>query len=404
MFGEINWTNFDKLVESYAVLSAYTDKEKSIEFEIAAICENLVAKRASLEDFTEILGRKPQEKDEVVRKVSWAAQHILGCRAWSVGQKVLFQRRYEKRWESPLVDQVSRLGYRPSDIDLRQVYNQFPRKVVPQDRLYTLLVDAKEETVHLVKGVSFGQLRRAAKRLELAVSEPNLFTADRKAFLNTTVDSSAVATLLFAREVVIKVFPQLRVRAHLMVLDDPCATWRFQIHDLSQSEVSQLRQGAVTVSSFPVALTHRDFDHIFDLNDDAFATLPSWASADFLNACPVDRPTRCLMLLKEMVDRQERRNVTLARFRPLDLVLAVSETRKIAYPTDLWRHDFEDCLERSRFIERWSDGSSFVLLPKGLARYLLISRKFNPMLTLSSGQLLERVSAHAKLLARTPVL
>lgn len=403
MFGELNWTEIDHAVECYATVSAYQDRFPELERRLVEICEGITSRRPTMQDFSDVLIRNPQTKEEVIRKIAWACQHIFDTRAWCVGQKVLFQRKGESKPKSPLVSQLRRLGYQSTPIDLlfiEQVWKDFRI----QDRLDAMLVDLKQGIVYLVKGCSYTQAKNHSPDLWTNRASDSLFAHDGQFLSRLHVKSDAIGTLLLARDVIAGSFPNLKVKCVFITIDDVECTWRYQVQDLSSADPAKLKKTKICLDDYDVISTHANFQELFEQDADAFSSLPRWAASDYLHSSPVDRPTRAIMILSEMW-RTQAISKKLCSFRAIDLAEQVQVTYKIEYPTDLWRHDIEDCLERGRFIQRAPGaGSGYAISAKGVARLLLLLRRFNPLVHLSSSSFLDTVSKHAKVWASAPVL
>jgi hypothetical protein len=144
---------------------------------IVEICEGISgATSLRCRDFSYLLSRAPQMKEEVLRKIAWASQHIFSARAWCVGQKIVLCRRGQEL-ESPLISQLRRL-----DTVLRRLISpMFSRgwgETQKQDRLDALLLNAKQDTVYLVKGASYSQARKYSPELTVNVDRTSLFGND----------------------------------------------------------------------------------------------------------------------------------------------------------------------------------------------------------------------------------
>lgn len=403
MHGEVNWAYFDELVRCYASMTAHSHRMADLERDVVRACESSRASRPGMHDFSFLMPRTPRHRDDVVRRVAWAAQHIYKSRAWSVGQKLLARRG--KQWYSPLARQIGRLGYEPSPVNITKILQAWPADVTWQDRIDAMLVEPVLDTVTLVKGISYSQAQKLSSQLWPNGDKESLFSRDGRFLLRLFVRSDAMATLVLAKQVLSAAFPMLKVSCIFLVVDDPECSWQFQSHDVSNTLPEQLAGHRICLDDFDLDCTHFNFADELKADTDAFSLLPTWGGPDPLQAAPVDRPTRCLMILEEMWRRQQTRADRLVASRPSDLAEAVSQDYGIEYPPDLWRHDMEDCLERGRFIDRLPDRDScFGILPTGVARLLLLKRRFDDdKKPLTTGSIMQTLTLQARLWAAAAV-
>jgi hypothetical protein len=407
MTTDITWDHFDRLVESYAAASAYVTSLAELEARIGQACAALLASRAGISDLTSLLSTRAGSSEEVPRKIAWASQHIFGRRAWCVGQKVVLRRDGGMRASSPLVIQLNLLGHVPIAEQFASVDAAWNGVgYATHEKIDALLAAPSENEITLVKGCSYSQAKRVSPALWVNADRESLFAQGARFMSHLYVRREGVAALLLARDVLRAAYPHLRVRAVYLVINDPDCSWHFQAHDLSTATWDALKKSRVNLDPFAPAATFRQFREAFASDGDTFAGLPAWCqnTENFLAATPVDRPTRAMMLLNDLWMRQLNKPDRLIVVKGADLADAVSDRHSISYPADLWRHDLEDCLERGRFIRRSTDrDSSFALLPKGVARLLLLKQKFNPNVPQVPAMVIHHVARQAKLWSTAPV-
>jgi hypothetical protein len=406
MFGEINYDTFDRLIEAYATVVAYQERLPRLEQDITSTAEAITATPPSLDDFRLFFANRSGVKEETIRRMAWMSQHLCGGRAWCVGQKIILRRKRETQVISPLLQQLKRLGYQVDNRPLEgfgDLWTQLDRE--KHERVDVMAVNQRTGELLLIKGQRYSRTLKVSKRLWDSPPQATLFRQENRFLHNVLGEGNAVRSLLFARDLLHQCCPTLSVRPLFLVLSDDSASWNFQAFDLSAERFSSITDRRTSLDAYPTAFTHFDFASHLDADGDFFGTLPSLSGQDVLRAAPADRPTRCLMVMNELWDRQVGRKERLASHSQGILARAVEERYGIEYPVDLYRHDFEDCLERGRFLQRsFVKPSQFALTPKGVARLFLIRRRCNPLSVTSAPMLMDAVERQAKLWAEAPVL
>ncbi len=435
MYEDVTWDYFDRLIESYAAASVYVSDLRELEGRINHAVNALISQPLGFGDFTAVLPTRENYRDAVTRKTAWAAQHVFGYRAWCVGSKILLSHPEPDTLSSPLIGQMEALGHLTGPVELAidettPAFSSAVRSrsgaespanpddgaaalatapvVVPTgERIDALMCGPSHEDVIAVKGVSYTQAMKVSPDLWVNSDKQSLFPQPDRFMTRLYVPRPAVATLLAARELLRTAFPSSRIRAALVVINDPDCSWHYQAHDMSDADETVLdaseASGRVCMDEFPVESTFRQHER-FGAGD-GFAALPAGSHEDFVTGLPVDRPARALMLLSELWTRQINRPHRLAVVRASDLAAAVSQRCQIAYTKDLWRHDLEDCLERGHFIRRSFDReNAFAICPKGVARLLMLKQKFHRTAAHVPSIVMQHVATQAKRLATAPVV
>lgn len=440
MQGDISWDHFDRLVEAYAAACLYIGEVRELEVRIARAMGDLLRQPGTFGDLTSLLATRTPSREMISRRVAWAAQHILGHRAWQVGAKVLVKLPKSMgpdAYGSPLLDQLRLLGFISAGEgegagvgdgaatatagggatrtagDGGALSFELPAL----EKIDALLATPSSADVWLVKGCSYTQAQRVSPDLWVNADRDSLFGQDDRFMTRVHGSVPHIRTLLAARDLVQAAHPQLRVRACYMVINDPGCSWHFQAHDLTSAKPSVLKSSShveggprggggmrVPLDSFNVLATHRAFPEQFSKDGPGLSQLPDWAGSDPLTALPGDRPVRSLLMLHDLWGRQLNRPKRLATASGEDLADSVARTTAVSLGRDQWRHDLEDCLERSGFVRRLPDRPGrFAITPKGVARLMTLRLKLGAGPRINAPQLLSHVSHQARLWAAAPV-
>lgn len=422
MHGDVSLDHLDRLVEAYAAASLYLPEVRELEGRLARAMGDLLRWPGTFTDLTSLLAVRTGGRDAITRRVAWAAQHVVGKRAWCVGSRVI-QRLPDlggDAYGSPLLDQLRTIGFvgpgeRPAVTETgAEVMTSYEGSLdfeVPQlERIDALCAWPKSEEVWVVKGVSYTQAGKCSPELWVNADRESLFGADDRFMSRLYVGVGAVRSLLAARDLVQAAHPGLKVRACVIVINDPGCSWHFQAHELTSARpdiVSEAVGGAggrVLLDRFPVLATQRSFPGLFSREGLELATLPEWAGDDPMTALPADRPGRALLLLGEMWSRQVNRPKRLATSRGEELAEAVARTSGVCQGRDQWRHDVEDCLERGGYARRMADRAGrFAITPKGVGRLLVMRRKLGAGPDLPAAAVMSHVVQQARLWAAVPV-
>lgn len=447
MHGEVTWDQFDRLVEAHAAASLYVGEVRELEVRIARSMADLLRYPGTFGDLTSLLAARAPSREMMTRRVAWAAQHVLGKRAWCVGAKVLVKLPGgdDMAYGSPLLDQLRLLGFisagerqqtmeAPGEAEL-EIGREKTRKntrgssrntataepldapvdagspldfeMPVLDKLDAMLCTPASDEVWVVKGVSYSQVSRLSPELWVNADRESLFGSDDRFMSRVVASGTAVRTLLAARDLVQVTHPALKVRACFLVINDPGCSWHFQAHDLTAARpgiVKGGRDAKVKLDGFPVLATHRNFPANFAKEGLELATLPEWSGDDALSALPADRPSRSLLLLAELWNRQLNRPKRLSTSKGDELAESVARTSGVGLGRDQWRHDLEDCLERSGLVRRLPDRPGrFAVTPKGVGRLLLLKSKLAGGVPLTPAALLQHVGHQSRLWAAAPV-
>lgn len=456
MHGEVTWDHLDRLVEAYAAASLYIGEIRELETRIARATADLLRYPGTFSDLTALLATRAPTKEMITRRIAWAAQHVLGHRAWCVGAKVLVKLPIDDNaYGSPLLDQMRLLGFVSAGEQVAESAggggatgktggtkgsagaggtggtggtggaggkgpgvgaDKAEEKGVlvaepeidfepPQlDKLDAMLCSASSTEVWVVRGCSYTQAARVSPELWVNSEKDSLFGIDDRFMTRVVAPGHQIRTLLASRDLLQAAYPQLKVRACYLVINDPGCSWHFQAHDLTAARPEVARQSRVKLDGFPVLATHRNFPGHFAREGLELAPLPDWTGNDPLSALPADRPSRSLLMMFELWGRQLNKPKRLATARGDDLAEAVARTTAVALGRDQWRHDLEDCLERGGFARRLPDRPGrFAITPKGVARLLVLRAKLISGKELTSACLLNHVAHQARLWAAAPV-
>jgi hypothetical protein len=403
MNGELHWPFLDRLIDKYAVVAAYVDHLPELERQIGEAVSRLHHVRPTMHDFTCFLSPRIDQRDQMVRSIAWAAQHVFQARSWCVGTKIIQIQANEKRITTSLVDQSARFGFHPGNFNLKQLDESW-KDFVRQDTIDAVLPDVRNNRITVVKGQSISTARRISRKLSLGNGDASLFGTDSRFIYGLNAQSDAVAAVLFCAEVLKGYLPDVDVRPVFMTIDDPGCSWRFQAHDLSQFELGRLKDAKVNLDQTPVVSTYSDFSNVLNDDPDAFSSLPYWGTEDCLAAAPVDMPTRVVMLLTQLYRVQANATSRLAPRSPSELAAEVTQKYGVTYTKDMYRHDTER-LERAGLVQPAPDATPrYGLTARGVARVMLLEQRFNPMIPRVAAPMLEAVVSQERLWERAAVV
>lgn len=376
----------DTLVELYELASAHGDETTDLGDRITKLYRDLVRRPPCVDDFASILDTVFLNKIARIHKAAWIGQHLFGGRPCCVNQKIVLQ---NGKLISPLIEQAALCGIPSLNADLRALELQW-KQVAPWAQLTVdaILVRADKREVIVLKSCSFSQVRRLDSRVSVLHQADTLFEPESQVLRNASVDRGLLGALLFARQVLVAGLPDIRVRLFVVVMADAEGSWNFQCNEVTEAGISDLGQRRVKLDRYPLHATIKDFKGTDGDSATFFDALPGPAKPHSLEQClddvvPVDRATRCLMMLREMFHRQHFSTAIdqLAIMSASELAGVVTDKHGIFYPSDQRRHDIEDCLWRGGFIGRpIRSSNSYAIKPKGIARMLVLKPKFNPMI------------------------
>jgi len=400
---ELHWPFLDRLIDKYAVVAAFVESLPELERQIGEVVSRLHFAKPTMHDFTCFLSPRIDPRDQLVRSVAWASQHIFKARAWCVGSKVVQVVGNGTRVSTSLVDQSARFGFHPGNFDLRRLDNEW-KEFVRQDTIDAVLPDLKNNRITIVKGQSIATARRISPKIGIGVGESSLFGNDRRFIYRLNAQSDGVAALLFCAEVLRGYLPNVEIRPVFLTMDDPGCSWKFQAHNLTGFDAARLKDVKVSLDESPIECTSADFEAALKEDDDCFAAIPAWGTEDCLTCAPVDMPTRVVMMLTRLHRAQLQASARLAARSASDLAIEVADKYGVTYTKDMYRHDMER-LERAGLVQPSPDGTPrYGMTARGVARVMLLEQRFNPMVGRYPGPLLEAVVAQEHLWERAAVV
>jgi len=366
-YKETDITYLDSMIDAYASVTAYVNQIPELEMKIARAYSAVVNERAEFDSFNALLGRSYPQREQWIRHVAWIAQHSFALRAHCVGNKILLAKDHERF--SPIVDQLEMLGFESYRNTFSDQDKFLPDGVDSSTRIDSVLVDVAKNRVLLIKGFELDAASRRGSSMPLFDSVIGNEGA-------LPIRAPGVASLAMASNIVRTAFRDIRVVPVAMLLDGVHEGWRFRAFSLEKSiDLINLDASFDLAASEEIASSSQMQRAGIDL--DELRYLPSIPASNVLNTLPVDRATRCLMMLELLWNRQREVPQHLAVLRGSELGNLMESHFHIAYPNDLRRHDIEDCLERNGLIERPAyEGNAYALTPRGVARTLLMKRLF----------------------------
>jgi len=245
-------------------------------------------------------------------------------------------------------------------------------------RVDAIVVDQKKSTVYIVVGYQFEAASVKGKQVddlplfhESSGFEGKLHIAARRSLTRCVLQTHDLLKSAFPRYTVVPVIlamDEIYSGLNQVVIDVSSVAMRESHKDVRQlSSHSLISLGACAILN-PCKLKDNRFP-------DRVRFLPDWLARDKLNLLPIDRATRCLMLLSLLWQRQRKAPDKLVTMRAITLGKEIENVYGVSYPEDLRRHDLEDCLERTGLIERPAfEGNAFALTPRGVARVLMSRR------------------------------
>lgn len=378
MLTEAQLDHFEYLVDAYAAVKAYWGKVEELESQIQDTFLEMAQDSPTFDSVQSILGRQVDYKHLVPSRVAWVLQHGFDCRAACVRNRYVYVResRGETSFGSPLLEQIKLASQSPATLDLGSIARQRSarkaRKIID-----SFLIDAPNSVCY----VAIGQTLESAKKLYGAARAEDysmsfLSTTDREIH-GVSVAASDLLGLDLARELLSEALPSFKIIPLVVVIDDVQTGRGFQVHDLSPYRPSTKAQGSICLDDYDVAFSSRAWVQSGrDL--DELEQVPAWPTSDLLHNVPVDRASRCAMMLNCLWEAQDKRPSTLYARTWSQLGGMAERQYRIAFSKDLRRHDVEAGLERAKYIERLTyDPTQFALTPRGVARAILMRRLFS---------------------------
>jgi hypothetical protein len=391
----------DAMIDAYAAVAAYVERLPELEEKITEAYRSVCAARPEFDSFNSLIGGGRDKREQWARHVAWVSQHVFGNRAHCVGNKILLSR--DGQFASPLIEQLSLQGYEPYKARLPSAQVLVGSPVDALKQIDAMVVDRPTNTVFVVKGLVYE--RATLGRLRPVVAEPSLFAPVAPGQSQMYVPRKRIGCLGLAYAALKYAFPRLRVVPVVLVVDDPFHGWGFEAYDVTPAMTNLEECKPRSLAEYERIASTSDLRHR-GVDSDELRYLPKWALVDPFNLLPTDRATRSLIALNIIWNKQREHVDRLAVVRASAIGDMVRGKYHIEYPSDLRRHDLEDCLERGGLIERPAfEGNAYALTPKGLARLLLARRLFEGRLEMEDDEdvrshILNHVHRQAELWAR----
>lgn len=373
----------DTLLDAFDVTLTDGDAAADLENRIWATFVRLTKSPPCVEDFTSFHDSAYSATIAKSHKASWIAQALFGGRPCCVNQRLFLSNGMPV---SPIIEQMSMRGMRCAAPDMRHLKRDLlSRYDWASQLLDALLVQSDRNTVFIVRACSYSQVKRYSTSLEHVAYNDNLFEPDRALLRGAAILRDLVGSLMLARDLISACAPDVTVKPVLFVVDDREGSWNFQCHDMTELNSSHVSQNRVSLDRFPVLHSIKDFPSL-SRKHSGFNPLPNASRCFSLehylrDAVPVDRGTRCLMMLREVYQRQLRSTGGLEVVRAQELADLVNNEYRVFYPPDQRRHDIEDSLWRSGFIDRpFQTENAYAIKAKGIARMAVLKTKLNPMI------------------------
>lgn len=380
MVSESQLEHLEHLIDAYAAIKVYFGREEELESKIEYSFTEMASRDADFHSIVSILGRGLDHTRLLPSRVAWVLQHALGCRAYCVKNHIVQRRDSQRRrsYESPMLDQSKISNLMPNTIDLESIYNR-RESMKCRKTLDALLVNSDNATIYPVMAIPLSSIQARQVGSSRKASEPRLFAPQDRELLETSIDGRAAAGLLLARDLLSEALPNLHICPLAVIMDDTDGSWGFQAHELKGDADTLSNERNIELDDFGIVCSSLEWRRN-GKDMDLFATVPEWGSKDRLYNLPIDRATRCHMTLRMMWDAQIRSPDTLIGKSWNDLGEAAQEHFNFIYTTDLRRHDCEDCLERSGYLQRLTHSRSmFAITPRGVARIMLAQRLLAPV-------------------------
>ncbi len=326
-------------VRAYAQVAGYYDKIEDLEIRISQGFSTASESEMTFEAASAILRGRLADGEGVQRRAAWYAQRVLGGRSCCVGNHVLQER--DGKLMSPLVEQLKQYGLAVRDVDFTNIRDAVA-PVRPKKRIEGLIIDQPCNKLTLIKGLGIERRR--------LLQEPTLFDRNPRHAVVRRATTSAIGTLVMGEWILRSALPTVDVRCILMLVDPDLHSRDFMAIETTGTFVKQLSGEWHSLEPNSVVGSSdlwRQAGH--DLEDLA---LPSTLVArEGLMRLPVDRATRCLMVLDVLWSRQAGAS-GLAAMTVGEIAREVERRFLIEYTNDHRRHDIEDCLENGGFVER----------------------------------------------------
>jgi hypothetical protein len=353
----VDWMNW------YGHGAAILDRWDDIESIALAAYTDAVESEMSFDRLNNIIRMHARSEELLITRPAWLGQHLFKSRALCVGNRLLTTQRGE--WQCPLVDQMQWLGLEARPVQFPWIARSIQAYPFSQtlDALFWL---PDQQTIIPLKSVPLKRLKFDGF---FNPAQLKLFPTEAQSS-EAYVDSKYVYALTVAQWLLGNAFPRLTVRPHLLLVDSE--GWH---HELYETTGVSLRE--VFPKQHPLGKLRLRHSTICNANllPQSPELVPSLPVAHPLDALPVTRAMRCHMMLNTLWERQ----ATQTRLHWLSsrkLTKGIEERHLVHYPTEMKRHDIEDCLENGRLIQRplYHPGS-FALTPAGVMTVLLMQQQ-----------------------------
>jgi len=406
MLTDNSFNSLDAMIDAYAAVSAYVEHVPELEQQITDAYIAATQSEPEFDSYNSLIGRGGAYKEYWSRQVAWVSQHILGNRSYCVGNYVLIKKG--DKYQSPLIKQLELLGWESDSSTITKNFYEEYQSSGAAKRIDAMVVDRRNSTVYIIAGYQFEAAAVKGKRIDdLPLFQEN---PEVKGEFHLAARRSLTRSVLLTHDLLKRAFPKCNVVPVIAAVDEIYSGLNQVFVDISSLAIRESREetkslksrtlvslGACTVLNPCKTQGNRYPDRV--------RFLPKWPVADKLNLLPVDRATRCLMLLSILWKRQKTAPEKLATMRATSLGKEIQSVYGVSYPDDLRRHDLEDCLERTGLIERPAfEGNAFALTPRGVARVLLSRRMLTGQTDLETDEdlrthVLHHIYSHAELWA-----
>ncbi len=376
MAADNSFNSLDAMIDAYAAVSAYVEHVPELEQQITDAYITASKSEPEFDSYNSLLGRGVSHKENWSRQVAWASQHLLGSRAYCVGNYVLIKRG--GKYHSPLIKQLELLGWKSNLGSISKGFYQEFQESGAVKRVDALVVDKGQSTIYIVAGYQFEAASIKGKQVDdLPLFREN---PDIEREFHIAARRSLTRCVLLTHDLLRAAFPQCRIVPVIAAIDEIYSGLNQVVIDISPIAVRESRKEAkehsshslISLGACPILNPCKLRNNRFP---DRIRFLPDWPVSDKLNLLPIDRATRCLMLLSLLWRRQKNVVDKLVTMRAVLLGKEIEKVYGVSYPEDLRRHDLEDCLERTGLIERPAfEGNAFALTPRGVARVLMSRR------------------------------
>ncbi|MEM1329840.1 MAG: hypothetical protein AAGG07_04695 [Planctomycetota bacterium] len=370
---EAKLENTRRYVRAFGEMAGFMDRIDDVRHAIQRGYAEAIQQPPSFDSHGSILGRESPRQEQVSRKAAWIASHRLGSRAFCVMNQLV--QCQAGRYFSPLLQQVEMLGYPTRPVPFES-FVPLAKQRRAMARIDALFVDPVSMRLTVVKGCSVEQLQRRLDR-DASVMEENLWVRHRQLALAREVPTKHIATLVLAEMILRSALPDWDVDTMLVAVEREDCSWNYEGIQFSGTALAELAEQWNPVREEQV-IWSADAAGVLAFGSTELDRLPRVPAKEPLNGLPVDRATRCRMVLETLWLQQAGVDGLAVGGRG-EIATAVEDRYLIHYSQDLRRHDFEDCLAIGGFIERPRyAGKCYALTPLGVFEALLSRRQIEP--------------------------